>query len=173
MKGQGRLLLLTLVACLLVGCRSAARHKEPGRAYDAKNKFSIIPPEGWTEGSGLMGCFMVFTGPMEEGFTVNFNVNVQPETRPSREGMPETKRALARVLNGYVLMDEGFVTIDGREASFLSSAFDMPAGKVQNLQYFITTGKKVYVVTFTASQAVFEKYRPIFEKSGLSARMDE
>lgn len=172
MSGRGKLLLLALVACLVVGCRSESRHKEPGRVYDAKHKFSIIPPKDWVSRGEFMGCFMLFTGPQEEGGAINFVVNLQPETNSASEALSVSKQTLPRALNNYEVIDEGFLTIDGCDSFFLSGTFDMPAGRLQNLQYQIMTGKKSYTITFTAPRSVFAKYRPIFEKSGLSARID-
>jgi len=116
---------------------------------------------------------MLYMGPKEGEFAVNFNVNVVQYGGTPKQALPVVKQTLARSAMGYRCMDEGFLAIDGRESLFISSAFDMPAGRLQNLQYQILTGKRGYTITFTAPQSVFQKYRPIFEKCGLSARVDD
>ena len=173
MTRREKLLLLALAVCLLTGCRSKARHTEPGRVYEAEYGFSIIPPEGWTRADNPpAGDFLTYGGPIEGAFRVNLTVNVNPHTGTPKEALPGIEQQSATFFSAYELKDKGLLTIDGRDALYLSSGFDMPIARLQNLQYAIFTGQKVYTITFTASPATFERYRPVFEKSGLSARVD-
>lgn len=173
MTHRERLLLLALVVCVLPGCRSKSKHTEPGRVYEAKYGFSIIPPEGWTRADNPpAGDFLTYGGPIEGAFRVNLTVNVNPHTGTPKEALPGIEQQSATFFSAYELKDKGPLTIDGRDALFVSSAFDVPIARLENLQYAIFTGKKVYMITFTAPQSEFGKYRALFEKSGLSARVD-
>jgi len=164
---------LTFVALMVVpGCGGEdKRHKEPGRDYNVENQFSVVPPSGWTQAKAVMGTFMMYTAPPDAGFTPNFNVNVNEETTVPEQVMPGLKKTLGELLDKYQPADEGFLTIDGKKALFLSGKFEMGKNKLQNLQCQIYTGTHVYTLTFTCTQDTFAKYRPIFEKAALTARV--
>lgn len=119
-----------------------------------------------------MGNFIVCVGPAENGFAPNLNVNVNPESRTPEQAMPVIKGALSKILTNYESADEGFLTIDGKKALFLSSKFKMGQFNIQNLQYAIFTGSKVYTITFTCLASEFAKHRPAFEQSGLTASVE-
>ena len=166
-------ILLTLSLLLSsTGC-SSARHQEAGRTYDEKNSFSIILPDGWTNRGELMGAFMFAAGPTENGFAVNFNVNVQKDAATAQEVLPKLKEVLPKITNDYRPMSEGFIEIDGKKAYFLSGTFQMGPQRLQNLQYGVPSGNgRFYTLTFTAPQDTFEKHRASFEKMAQSARID-
>lgn len=165
--------LLAGALILLAGC-TAAKHKGEGRVYNRKNKFSIVPPPGWTSRGEFMGNFMFFTGPQEQGFAVNFNVNAQKDDGTPIESYPAViKDVLRQVLVAHEVADEGFTEIDGAKCYYISGRFRGAQGMLQNLQYCIRGAKgRVYTITFTAPQEVFDDYRPVFEEVAISARMD-
>jgi len=122
-----------------------------------------------------MGNFMTYTGPQEGEFTVNFNVNVHEDKSKAtpEQTLVEVKQLLARLMTNYRAVEEDFEIIDGKRCYCLCGTFEMGRFKLQNLQYGIPTGKgKVYTITFTAPQEVFDKYRPRFERAAVSAQMD-
>lgn len=166
-----RLILLAIAVISVSGCQDK-RHTGTGRVYDAANKFSIVPPPGWTPAEEAMGSFLICTGPAEGGFAANLNVNVNPETRGPDQPVAEIKGALGKILTNYEPMEEGFLTIDGKKALLLSSRFKMGQNDLQNLQYAIFTGSKVYTITFTCLSSDFAKYRPTLEQSALTARVE-
>lgn len=163
-------MLVGLLSLGAAGCKSA-KHKGPGRVHDSKHKFSIVPPAAWTSKGEFGGAFMTYAGPQEGEFTVNFNVNVQIDTATPQQALPLVKAYLAKIVTAYEPVDEGFTTIDGKKALYLCTKFRAGQFKLQNLQYAIFTGTKVYTITFTAPQDVFAKYKPTFEKVGQSARI--
>jgi hypothetical protein len=167
------LTLAVLVAgCALAGCDSSARHKGPGRVYNAKNGFSLVPPQGWIDKGEFTGAFMFFTGPVQDGFAANLSVNVQRGSASAKETMPQLKSALKSVFAKYQPMDDGFTTIDGKEALFVSGKFQMGTFQLQNLQYQIFARNRVYTITFTDLAANFAKNRPLFEQVATSIRVD-
>jgi len=158
----------------LEGC-TAAKHKGKGRVHDEEHGFSIVPPAGWISRGEFMGNFMTFTGPQEGGFTVNFNVNVQDHDRSPIEQVPaQVKLVYRKMLTDLVIADERFVTIDKKKCYCISSRFRMGTDRLQNLQYFLVGGnrKKIYIMTFTAPADSFAEYRPLFERTALTARTD-
>ncbi len=157
----------------LAGC-TAAKHKGKGRVHDEKHGFSIVPPAGWVSRGEFMGNFMTFTGPQEEGFAVNFNVNARVHDRSPIEQFPaQIKPAYRKMLTDLVVADERFVTIDKKKCYCISSKFTMGTSRLQNLQYFLVgDNNKLYVMTFTAPADAFAKYRPLFERTALTARTD-
>lgn len=122
-----------------------------------------------------MGSFMSYHGPQEGDFPVNFNVKVQEgksNATPEQE-LLAVKRLLMRMLTDCEIVEEAFEIIDGKRCFSLCATFEMRQRKLQVLQYGIPTpAGKVYAITFTAPQDVFDTYRPRFEQAAVSARMD-
>ena len=62
------------------------------------------------------------------------------------------------------MVQEGLTHVSGEKAYFVSGTFTWEGQKVRNLQYFIRgQNKRVYVLTFAAPLATFDKHRPVFE----------
>lgn len=119
-----------------------------------------------------MGNFIVCAGPPENGVAPNLNVNVNPESSTPEQAMPVIKDGLSKILTDYRSVDQGLLTIDGKKALFLSGKFKMGQFDLQNVQYAIFTGSKVYTITFTCLAPDFAKHRPAFEQSALTARVE-
>ena len=181
MKHTTKVIVLCLVVALAAFgiwsslYSSSSRHQSPWRVHDANNGFSIVPPPGWTSREAATGNFMTYHGPKEGGFPVSFNVNVHED---KSNAIPEqmllgVKQLLTRVMTNYRAVEEDFEIIDGKRCYSLCGTFEMGRFKLQSLQYGIPTeAGKIYNITFTAPQDVFDKYRPRFEQTAVSARMD-
>ena len=151
----------------------ADRHKGRGRVRDADGRFSIVPPPGWKSAGPFMGSLMTYAGPLEGGFAVCFNALVQKDSATPEEVLPKLKALLGKTLTEHQAVSEGFTTIDDKAAYRYSCKFVQGQFTLQTLQYGVSTGTgKFYVITFTAPVAVFEKYRPLFEATAKTARMD-
>ncbi len=151
------------------------KHTDPGRDYYKDVGFSFVPPEGWAKSDPIMGCFMMYVNPpRRNGFLVSVNANVQPAGDDTIDKMmPEVKKALAGILANYKPVNEGKVTINGREAFYISATFGAGGRTIQNLQYGIFGGnKKDYIVTFSCLAEDYAANRPVFEKCAMSVLTD-
>jgi hypothetical protein len=164
------------VSAALAATAVAPKHTDPGRDYSKEIGFSFVPPEGWTkESAPPAGVFVLYSAPKEPGAAAaNMNVNAQPGGEGDiDQALPEMKKALATVLKDYKAVDEGKITINGRQAIYLSGKFTAGGMTIQNLQFGILgANKKVYTMTFTTLETEFAKYRPTFEKCAKTAVTD-
>ncbi len=166
----GKALLLAVTVMVLIGgCNS--KHKGPGRVYNSKHKVSIVPPSGWVDRGPFMGTAMFFAGPQEGSFTVNLNVYVNPAGGDKIEQAPvEVKRMLGQTMPNYQVVEDGFVTLDGRKAYRISGTFTGGVVEMQNLQYMMIVNDKVYTLTFTSARASFQSHLPVFEGAATTMR---
>jgi hypothetical protein len=147
------------------------KHTDPGRDYYKDVGFSFLPAEGWVKQKAPDGLFMMYSRPpAQKGFMVNVNANVQ--TGEGGFDVQEVKKGMAQVLPGYKPVDEGKLTINGRSAGYLSGTFTVQGVNIQNLQYYILSGKKAYIVTFSCLAEDFAKNRPAFEKIAMTMLVD-
>ena len=170
------LAVLVFSALVVSGCAKKSVSEEPGRVHNEENGFSFIPPDGWEVSPVMaMGAFMTYVGPQENGFRVNFNVNANPhDATPAPQCIAPTKKLLEGIFQDCVIVDDGLIRIDDRKGFFLSSKFTVMDRVVQNFQYYMFSkdGKRVYVMTYTATPESFDRYEEVFRESGMTARID-
>lgn len=180
--GAAAVLALTSVGCAAHRTENSIASTQPavptyhagaGRVFDASG-FSIQPPEGYVSLGRSLYHFMNFVGPSEEGFGVNFNVNLQPDDGTDISlAAAKTAVVMAALLKDYVRIEDGFVTIDGQKAFFCSGTFAWEQKQCRNLQYFIRgRNGNIYVVTFASINKTFATHRPTFERAAMTARTD-
>ena len=164
---------LAFAACMTFGC-SDSTPAPPQRIHDKENGFSVIPPDGWSRRGEVTGTLLTYFGPVEGDFTVNFNINTARDRGEAVEDLPAKMKALqVRSHPGYTAVEEGLVTINGRQAAYLSGVFQQGTSRLQKLQYLIRgANRQIYVITFTAPADTFAAHRPTFEATAMSMRTD-
>jgi len=158
---------------------SAPKHTGEGRAYDKGNGFSIMPPKGWvTVDAPGSNAFLFYQGPKVDGVPPNFNVrSVRDDGTPvERMGAP-LKEGYGSHFKQWKLADEGFVTINGKKAYFISSQYVEQRGDaifpIQNIQYCIRgNNKKLYILTFTTTPKHFDKLKKTFDDAAQTVQTD-
>ncbi len=152
----------------------ARKHFGAGRAWDSERGFSIAVPEGYHDGATNWWHFMVYFGPQEGDFGVNFNVMVRDDPgTPAEQAGPEVCRANTMLLPDYKSIEQGFITIDDKKCYYSSGTFTWAGRNCRNLQYILRgANRKVYIITFASPVDSFPTHRPVFEKAARSARAD-
>lgn len=171
---------LLLAASSISGCphqtiapkspEAVAPHLKPGRVYEPRESFSILPPAGYHSEGQSQWHFMKFLGPCEGDFTVNFNVRGQDDDGTAIEDAgPKAKGVLDLFLRKYKRVEEGFTHIGTRTVYYSCGTFEWDGKTIKNLQYFIRGGNgRVYVITFASPIESFPQHRPVFEKTAKS-----
>jgi hypothetical protein len=158
---------------------SAPKHTGKGRVYKKKYGFSIVPPKGWAKTDHPEGgAFLVYEGPKVDGLPPNLDVRSVPDngTPIEKWGAP-LKRLYASKFEKWKLADEGFMTIDGKRAYFISSRYLRQEGNqkipIQQIQYCVPgNNKKLYILTFTTIPKHFDELRKAFDKATQSVQTD-
>jgi len=138
--------------------------------------FKINPPKGWQiDESGQFGTIVSFFNPVVDQEAGNFfraNINV---TSDSSQGLDLAgyiafnKKMLPKLLQDYKLIEDKKVTTkNGRTAHLLGGTFTQGVFKLRNLQLTIISGSNAYMVTGTALESTWSKYKDIIEESLLS-----
>jgi hypothetical protein len=154
---------------------SGRRNDESRRVFGKGCKFSLVPPEGWKKRDDITANILNYEAEGDGAIKPSFTVGVDPYTgKPPIETFGQHFRQPApRQFPGWQVVDDGLITIDGRQAYFICASFDAQAGRAQGLHYFIPDGKgKLYAISFMAPAASFTEYRGVFEKVAESVRTD-
>jgi len=187
---MGRLALAMTLAAALVGCsvtvpgvaapdvsaRSLVAPTvdpvPPGdRFSDAKRRFTIAPPKGWTaDTSGVQGTAVVFVAPepVRTG-TGSFSANINVVVVPSAADLTATIAAARQELHGFrgyaSTADTDVVLFGGTLAHLLGGTFsDKASGlPLRNLQIFAVHDGSTTVVTGTAPASDWDSYEAVFE----------
>ena len=182
-----RVIVSCLVALLvLAGCTStvtgvaapepASASAAPGLSTsapfaDARNRFHIAPPAGWTaDTTGAQGTAVVFRDPNptaagDRTFNANINVIVVPAAAALDATIDGARQEL-RGLPGYAsTADEAAVLTDGTAAHLLGGTFtDSRSGaQLRNLQMFTVRGGSSVVATGTAPAASWTSFAGEFD----------
>ncbi len=156
--------LILLVVSFTISYADAQRY------VDKNFGFSITPPDGWEIKDGRpYKVAIIFIGPMEGGFRVNFNINVVAVpgvTNIDDDLISEIKKALETSIGIVDFISEGEIKVskyEGYEITYIIE-FAEDLFLMQKQIYVINNGK-AYIFTFTSSEETSEKYLPLFEES--------
>jgi hypothetical protein len=158
---------------------SEPKHTGEGRVYKKTNGFSIIPPKGWvTVDAPGSNAFLFYTGPNVDGLSPNFNVRSVPDDGTPVEKMgASVKAGYASKFKQWKLADEGFMTIDGKKAYFISFQCPQRVGDremlIQTRQYAMRgNNKKLYILTFTTVPKRFDELKKSFDEAAQTVQTD-
>jgi hypothetical protein len=142
-----------------------------GGFSDARNRFRIAPPAGWTaDTGGGQGTAVVFRNPTptrtgDLSFSANINVIVVPATADLDATIVGARQELSG-LPGYASTDdEAVVLSDGTPAHLLGGTFtDARSGaQLRNLQMFAVRGGSGVVATGTAPATSWASFATPFD----------
>ena len=150
-----------------------------GPAYsNSTDGFELRPPYGWVvDDSGLSGTNVAFihTPPDFHGetqFSANIIVQIGPtDGRTLEEIVQETKEQFPQMLMEFNLLRDDFAIVNGKESRVLEFTFDEDTYPLRIRQLFLIHEDKVYAITATALDAVWDKYENAFDASLRSFRI--
>jgi hypothetical protein len=150
---------------------AAAAPAQAGGFSDARNRFRIAPPAGWTpDTSGGQNTAVVFRDPTptrsgDLSFSANINVIVVPATADLDATIVGARQELSG-LPGYASTDdEAAVLPDGTPAHLLGGTFTDPrsGAQLRNLQMFAVRGGSGVVATGTAPATSWASFAQPFD----------
>jgi hypothetical protein len=166
------------------------REQAASRITVKEQGFSIVPPNGWARAFDLNGPEILAYVASGEDLTAtklqpfenepnipNFSVEVTPHDGTPIEAMSgQLKSGMPLQLQNWRMLDEGFITIDGKKSYRLAMSFfaqaNGQAGQVCVVQYIVVHSNKLYVITYAAGPKRFSNLRGKFEQSALSAQFN-
>lgn len=141
-------------------------------SYTNTKGFKINSPKGWKiDESGTMGTLAILYNPIvdKEGdapFAANINVSSESATGMDLNTYVNgSKDAMANVLTNYKITQEKNVTIGGVQAKILEATFVQGSFHLRNLQLVIIKNNQAYVVTGSALESTWSRYKDVFEAS--------
>jgi hypothetical protein len=155
--------------------RPAASPRPPGDVFrDAKGRFDLVPPPGWTvDTSGAQRTAVIFADPRpSESPSGRFRANINVIVVPAGSDLPHivtAARQEVRVLANYrPTADEPVTLPDGSPAHLLGGTFrDPDTGlALRNVQLLaLHGGTETVVATSTALADTWDSYGVVFETS--------
>jgi len=143
---------------------------------NSKYGFSLLPPAGWkVNESGQSGTLVILVNPQvdregEKKFCAN--LNVVSEAAQGKDLNAYTRAALKlypKIIPGYRnLEDREIVTLSGEKARLISGTFTQDGYRIKNAQLVAVKDGRAWIVTATALESTWEKYRELTESSLLS-----
>ena len=164
-----RSLIAGLGALCVLLCSAAAGPTV--RYTDAESRFSFQPPEGWQRRPDLPRPVVAFIGPEEEGFAVNFVVNIH--NKPVEEAELDKFVQQIKIENGEIYAQTK-TTLNGKPARAWRTHMHVPGHPLlENRQIVCIFNKRAYELTFTMPPVAVKKYDPVFEKIVASFRWEK
>lgn len=137
-----------------------------------KYGFKINAPKGWrVDESGLMGTHVIFFNNNTDyvgsiPFVANINVISESAKGLSlNDYIDNSKEVLLKILKNYKITEDKSVKINGAEAYLIGGTFVMDELHLRNSQLIVIKNDKAYVVTGTALESNWDKYKNLFESS--------
>jgi hypothetical protein len=136
------------------------------QAYtNEKHGFLIDPPSGWTVDDTNPKAVVIFQGPLEEGFIVNVNIQVESTTMTLEQYVSAGKKLLPNALSNYTLESERNRVINQLDAYELVYTFTQAGFDVKIKQVLLVKYGKAFVITYAALLTTYQKYLSSFEAS--------
>lgn len=146
---------------------------------NAKYGFKINAPKGWrVDESGKSGTLVFFFNNQSDKEAVNqftANINVTSESAQGLDLDSYTKASkdtLSRLFQNYKLTEDRAVTANGVPARIIGSTFTQGLYHLRNLQLIVLKGGQAYIVTFTALESTWSKYKSLIESSLLTFKLN-
>ncbi len=170
-------LLLALGLLLASGCTGGeqkVQHAGPGRVHDKIIGASLAPPPGWEPAPNQGGNRLIFVGPVHAKYRANMNVLSAPDSGASLEQLaPQLQDQLARAMPEWKKFDEGFTTLGGRQACWVSGDFLYSGNQLRTLQYTLKGSRgKTFTLTFNAPRDEFPELLESLQRCANSLLVD-
>jgi len=131
--------------------------------------FSIVSPIGWKiEENFKVGNFtsiVIFMGPKENDFTVNFNIYSESTKGLNLQKYVEFGKETLASVPSFKLISEKNRTINNLEGYELVYTIDVKNKTLEFEQVILIKNGESYAITFASLEDNFDKYISDFEKS--------
>jgi len=151
---------------------------QPAEYRSKANKFSILPPESWTQQKpgGKMAdmMFLCPEGRHSENFRESITILVEKlrkDTTPDANAKAAEK-ATAAMFKDYKQVSLTDVDLGNVKAKRLISTYSAGERKSQMAQYFIVKDKMAYVIICMTTQESFEKFEKTFDDCARTFRVE-
>lgn len=155
MKKVSTAILLMLLVLFSAGSVQAYTNNTYG--------FSITPPTGWTVEEPSYAA-VVFLGPIQGGFRVNVNIQVEGTTLTLEQYVAYGKQNL-QTFQDFHLISESPRTINNVSAYELVFTFTYSGVNVQEKQVCLVKYGKAFIITYAALPTTYQNYLTAFENS--------
>ncbi len=148
---------------------------EPESYINGKLDFKIRQPKRWkVDESGKMGTHAMFINPqvdIENGNRFNATINITSGSANGLsidENITMSKKILSEIFADYKSLEDSVANLNGNEYRIIGGTFTRDNNKVRNIQLSFINNNKVYVVTATALESTWDKYKDLFKASLLT-----
>ncbi len=131
--------------------------------------YSLTPPDGWEkqDGQGMVDVFYLSPADSSaDDFRENIGVTIEklPENMTIKAYWDQAQTHMDRMFTNLNLLEEEFITLNGKDAVRTVYTHDMGQMKLKQSQYIVVSGKKALVLTCSALQDTYDEYEPTFKK---------
>jgi|GEM_PF-3517570 len=112
-------------------------------------------PEAFVPKNSLI---MGFGASTPEEFRINFNVIVKPEENKTLEQFTDFSKEEAKKIPGFTILSEGNEIYGGVKYYNVVHKFKQNALGLKARSAWAVSDKKVYIITYTSTEAAFDKY---------------
>lgn len=147
---------------------------------NTEKKFRIKVPSGWSvDESGTYNTYVLMTSNDTPNGTKDFmygSVNVVSEKNQGAtldEYMESAKDLLKKYFTNYKLLKQTKVTVNGVPGIIIEGSFDQGQLKFRNNQLALYRNDEVYIITGTAFDATWDKYKDTLLGSLMSFKFDK
>jgi hypothetical protein len=116
---------------------------------------SIDMPADFIPANSLI---MGFGESTPEEFRINFNIIVKPEAGKTLEEFTDFSKKEAVKIPGFTIVKEGYETYGGVKFFSVIHKFSQNNVSLKARSIWTIANKKVYIITYTATEGSFEKY---------------
>jgi hypothetical protein len=172
---RNKVSVLTLSAFLI---SLAACTSKPVEYHSKEKGFSIQFPKGWeikehTMKSDIAEVVVQAAG--NEGNSYQ-QINVAVENLPNEMGVEEyfqkEKEELSKMLPQFQAVEEGKETLNSQPGRWLVYTMQAKDTQAKLIVYALVKGKQGYSITGGAMASQFDQYRPKFEASARSFKLE-
>jgi hypothetical protein len=170
-------LLIVMLACTSARARAAADERRTFKSDE--KRFTIDYPGDWKQNPGNRpGMVVMFNSPPEsdtDAFSENLNVVVSdlPQEADLNAIADELKREIPRQVESFKSISDEKVTVAGQPARKLAYDIKTMGVSARSTQWLFVVGKRLYVITFTATPETQAKFAPAAEQMVKSFRLIE
>lgn len=169
-------ILLPLFVCLCFSFTALAQDQTK-KYLDDQAGFAIEFPISWTTQPNYLGTHVLSLSPLEDKEDLyRENISVVAETLPkpiiAQNYYLMYSDIMSRTLRQFKVVSTANITLNNTPAVKLVATYEGAGNPLTTEEYFVTKGNKGFVITTTALTAVYEQYRPEFEKMIGSLKID-
>jgi flagellar basal body-associated protein FliL len=130
------------------------------RAYtDSQNRFSIIPPTGWTPKEGVQGTVVQFLGPDDPDVgAVNINIAIQSTDQTLQTIVANTKQQWSITYADYTLSTDRDVTTNGYDSHELEISASQNGSPFDQDTVLIVQNGQLYQLNYVAGPTTYSTY---------------